>query len=93
MKRVDRQCGNENVCPITNSGMRRSSQFFPTMLETQTITVLFVLFCKQIHVSACYSFVCVIVRSQYSSATNDLNVVDGCETLTLASLSITATLI
>jgi len=27
------------------------------------------------------------VRSQYSSVANDLNVVDGCETLILASLS------
>jgi len=38
-------------------------------------------------------FVSVIVRSQYLSVTNDLNVVGDCETLTLASLSITATLI
>jgi len=36
------------------------------------------------------SFVSVTERSQYSSVTNDLNVVGGCETLTLASLSITA---
>ena len=35
------------------------------------------------------SFVSVIVRSQYSSATNDLNVIVDCETLTLASLSVT----
>jgi len=37
------------------------------------------------------SFVYVIVRSQYTSVTNDFNVVGGCETLTWASLSITAT--
>jgi len=35
----------------------------------------------------------VIVRSQYSSVTNGLNVVGDYETFTLASLSITATLI
>jgi len=29
---------------------------FPTMLDTQTIIVHFVLFCKQIHVSACQMF-------------------------------------
>ena len=28
---------------------------FPSMLDTQTIIVLCVLFCKQIHVSACQS--------------------------------------
>jgi len=39
------------------------------------------------------SFVSVIIRSQCSSVTNDLNVVADCETLTLASLSITATFI
>jgi len=39
------------------------------------------------------SFVSVIVRSQHSSVTNELNAVGGCETLKLASLSITATLI
>jgi len=27
MKSVDMQCENENVCPIINSGMRKSSQF------------------------------------------------------------------
>jgi len=47
---------------------------FPTMLDTQTIIIFCVLFHKQIQVSACQSFVSVIVRSQYSSATNDLNV-------------------
>jgi len=43
------------------------------MFDTQTIIVFCVLFCKQIHVSACQSFVFVIVLSQYSSATNDLH--------------------
>ena len=47
---------------------------FPTMLDSQTIIVFCVLFCKQTDVSACQSFVCIIVISQYSSATNDLNV-------------------
>jgi len=63
------------------------------MLDIQTTIVHFVLFCKQNHLLACQSFVSVIIRSQYSSATNDLNVVGGCETLSLASFSITATLI
>jgi len=49
------------------------SSVFPTMLDTQTI-MFHLLFCKQIHVSASQSFVSVTVRSQYSSATNDLNV-------------------
>jgi len=60
------------------------------MLDTEIIIVLFVLFCKQIHVSACQGFVSVIVRSQSLQATNDLNVVG---TLTYELLSITATLI
>ena len=63
------------------------------MLHTQTIIELFVLFCKQFMYQLVKSFVSVIVHSQYSSVTNDLNVVGGCETLVLASLSITATLI
>jgi len=29
MKTVDMQGENENVCPIINSGMRKSSQFLP----------------------------------------------------------------
>jgi len=29
MKRVDVQRENENICPIINSGMRKSHQFFP----------------------------------------------------------------
>ena len=64
------------------------------MLHTQIIIVLRMLFCNQIHVSACQNFVSIIqvVRSQYSSATNDLNIVGGCESSTLASFSITATL-
>jgi len=47
------------------------------MLDTQTVIVLCVLFCKQIHVSTFQSIVSVKVRSQYSSGTmptNDLNV-------------------
>jgi len=39
------------------------------------------------------TFVPAIVRSQYSSVTNDLYVVGGCETLILAPLSIAAALI
>jgi len=57
------------------------------MLDTQTIIL------SSFWHQLVKSFVSVIVRSQYSSATNDLNVVGGCETLTLASLSITVTLI
>jgi len=30
MKRVDIQCENENVFPIINTGMQKSSQFFPS---------------------------------------------------------------
>ena len=38
-----------------DSGMRKTS-VFSTMLDTQTIIVLFVLFCKQIHVLAYQKF-------------------------------------
>jgi len=86
------QCGGEDVYPIITQDCIKFS-VCPTMLDTQTVIVLFVLFCKQIYISTCQSFASVIVRSQYSSVTNDLNVVGVCETLTLPSLSITATLI
>jgi len=42
------------------------------MLDTQTIIVLYVLYCMQIHASACQSFDSVIVRSQYSSQASNL---------------------
>jgi len=44
------------------------------MLDTQNIIAPRVSFRKQIYVSACQSFVSVIVGSQNSSTTNDLNV-------------------
>jgi len=66
---------------------------FPSMLDTQTIIVLFVLFLQTNSCISLSKFVSAIVRSQYTSAINDLNVVGGCEMLTLASLSTTATLI
>jgi len=82
-------CENEIVCPVINSG---TEYFFPTTLNTQTIIVLFMLFASRFMYQLVTSFVSVIIRSQHSSAADDLNVVCGCETLTLISLSIIAAL-
>jgi len=75
MKRVDSIC-NAKTKLVSYHKLRSTKPFldFPTMLDTQNIIALSVLFRKQIYVSACQSFVSVVVSSQYSSATNDLNV-------------------
>jgi len=74
MKRVDSTCKAKTKTFVLSQAQEYETVHFPTMLDTQNTIALGVLFCKQIYVSACQSFVSVIVGSQYSSTTNDLNI-------------------
>jgi len=71
----------------------KSSQFSHLVRHSNYNSTLRAFFVSKFMCQFVKSFVSVVVRSQYSSVTYDLNFVGDCETLTLASLSITATLI
>jgi len=65
MKKVDMKMRKRKHLYYRKLKNAKTFLVFPAMLDIQTKMVLCVLFCKQIHVSACQSFVSVIVRSQY----------------------------